>query len=107
MTFSEDLEEEYPRPKLLAIDPWDCGCTECLLGEYKPLRDATPEDIARMLTGHLGNHTGITFTMTATIAAAIPYGRTLLTATTEHEIIASCEHRSWTLPPHLLGFPIL
>ncbi|MGA4995883.1 hypothetical protein [Nonomuraea bangladeshensis] len=59
-----------------------------------------------MLTGTLRNNTNTTFTMTATIAAAIPNGATLRTATTEHEIIVSCEYRSWTVPPHLLGFPI-
>ncbi|TMR92569.1 hypothetical protein [Nonomuraea basaltis] len=106
MTLSEELAESYPRPRLLAIDPWTCGCTECGEGTYKPLREAAPEEIATMLTGDLRNHTGITFTMTATIAAAIPYGGTLRTATTEHEVIISCEYRSWTVSPHLLGIPI-
>ncbi|MFI6536681.1 hypothetical protein ACIBHY_29815 [Nonomuraea sp. NPDC050547] len=100
MTFSEDLAENYPRPKLLAIDPWDCACTECLIGEYKPLRYATPEDIARMLTDHLGNNTGITFSVTA----AIRDGETLATTEIAHQVIVACRYKSWTVEPHLLGF---
>jgi hypothetical protein len=43
--------------KLLAIDPFDCGCTECLTGEYVPLRYATAVQILAMMTGHLRDHT--------------------------------------------------
>jgi hypothetical protein len=42
---------------LLAIDPWDCGCTECLIGEYKPLACATDDDIADLLAGRLRDNT--------------------------------------------------
>ncbi|MEV1178111.1 hypothetical protein [Nonomuraea sp. NPDC049784] len=59
-----------------------------------------------MLTGTLCNNTGTTFTMTATIAAAIPYGGTLRTAATEYEVIVSCEYKSWKMTPRLLGLPI-
>src|SRR5688572_18750208 len=44
-----------PRP--LAIDPWDCGCTECIIGEYKPLAHATDDDIADLLSGRLRDNT--------------------------------------------------
>lgn len=42
--------------KLLAIDPYDCGCTECIIGEYKPLSQATDDDIADLLAGRLRNN---------------------------------------------------
>lgn len=43
--------------KLIAIDPWDCGCTECITGEYKPLSQATDNDIADLLAGRLRDNT--------------------------------------------------
>lgn len=43
--------------RLTAIDPWDCGCTECILGEYKPLAHATDDDIADLLSGRLRDNT--------------------------------------------------
>lgn len=45
-----------------AIDPFDCGCTECLTGEYVPLSMATPENLKGMLSGNIRDHTGIEFT---------------------------------------------
>lgn len=49
----------------IAIDPPTCGRTECITGEYIPLLDATPRQIADMLVGRLGNNTGLEFTITA------------------------------------------
>lgn len=49
----------------IAIDPPNCGCTECITGEYVPLVDATPRQITDMLAGRLGNNTGLTFKITA------------------------------------------
>jgi hypothetical protein len=43
--------------RLLAIDPFDCGCTECGNGEYKPLYLATDDDIADLLAGRLRDNT--------------------------------------------------
>lgn len=45
--------------RLVAIDPADCGCTECLIGEYMPLDSAIndPYTIADLLTGKLGDNT--------------------------------------------------
>lgn len=43
--------------KLLAIDPYDCGCTECIIGEYVPLKYATDDNIADLLSGRLDDHT--------------------------------------------------
>lgn len=53
-------------PRLTAIDPYDCGCTECLTGEYKPLAEATDDDIADMLAGRLADHTGVELEITVT-----------------------------------------
>jgi hypothetical protein len=43
--------------QLLAIDPYDCGCNECCTGEYKPLAQATDDDIADLLAGRLRDNT--------------------------------------------------
>jgi hypothetical protein len=48
--------------KLVAIDPYGCGCTECLVGEYKPLDYATDEELIAMILGELANHTGYEIT---------------------------------------------
>lgn len=42
----------------VAVDPWDCGCTECLTGEYVSLRQATDDNIADLLAGRLASHLG-------------------------------------------------
>ena len=49
----------------IAIDPPNCGCTECITGEYIPVVDATPRQITDMLAGRIGNNTGLEFTITA------------------------------------------
>ena len=40
-------------PKLVAIDPRGCGCTECQTGEYKPIDQATEDDLRRLFLGDL------------------------------------------------------
>jgi len=52
--------------KPIAIDPPNCACTECIVGEYVPLVNATPRQITDMLAGRLGNNTGLTFSITFT-----------------------------------------
>lgn len=42
---------------LLAIDPHDCGCTECLTGEYVPASRATDEQIQQLMLGEIRDHT--------------------------------------------------
>jgi hypothetical protein len=49
--------------ELCAIDPTDCGCTDCITGYSKPLRSATARDIARMITGNLDDRTSGAFTV--------------------------------------------
>lgn len=44
--------------KVLAIDPYHCGCTECIIGEYVPLEQATDDQLIAMILGELANHTG-------------------------------------------------
>lgn len=42
--------------KLIAVDPWDCGCTECMTGEYVSLRGATDENMGDLIAGRLKSH---------------------------------------------------
>lgn len=51
------------QPTLAAIDPKGCGCTECLTGEYKPIDNATRDDILALLEGDLRNNTNGGFTV--------------------------------------------
>lgn len=41
-----------------AIDPPDCGCTDCLIGESVPLSGASDELIRRMIRGEVTDRTG-------------------------------------------------
>jgi len=45
-----------------AIDPPGCGCTECLIGEYVPLDEATAFHVRLMLRGMMHDNTGMEFT---------------------------------------------
>lgn len=40
----------------IAIDPPGCGCTECIIGQYKPLDESTQEQVVDMLAGRIGNN---------------------------------------------------
>lgn len=42
----------------MAVDPANCGCTECLTGQYMPLDQAEAQHIADMLAGNIANNTG-------------------------------------------------
>ncbi|MET9396168.1 hypothetical protein [Kitasatospora sp. NPDC002965] len=53
-----------PKKPPYAVDPHNCGCTECILGDYVSLREATDRQIALLLTGQLGNNTGTEFRIT-------------------------------------------
>lgn len=43
----------------IQIDPIDCGCTECLTGEYVPLNKATEAMIDRMIAYEIGDATAL------------------------------------------------
>ncbi|MFE6967198.1 hypothetical protein ACFVAJ_19040 [Agromyces sp. NPDC057679] len=45
--------------RLLAIDPPKCGCTECIVGEYRPFDEASAFELTLMLDGFLADHTGL------------------------------------------------
>jgi hypothetical protein len=47
--------------RLIAIDPPRCGCTECLVGEYRPLDQATDEDIRALFRGEIRDNTDETW----------------------------------------------
>lgn len=50
-------------PKLRAIDPTGCGCTECLVGEYRPLDQASEAEIKALFLGLLRDHTETRWTI--------------------------------------------
>ena len=52
--------------KVIAIDPPNCACTECITGEYVPLAEATARQITDMLAGRIANNTSMEFKITAT-----------------------------------------
>ncbi|MFS0885272.1 hypothetical protein [Aeromicrobium sp. 179-A 4D2 NHS] len=49
--------------KLLAIDPHNCGCTECLIGEYVPASQATDEQIQMLMLGEIRDNTSDVWTI--------------------------------------------
>lgn len=48
----------YDDVTLLAIDPPGCGCTECIVGQYRPLQNATEAELRALAAGKLRDHTG-------------------------------------------------
>lgn len=46
--------------KIRAIDPYMCGCTECITGEYVPLENAARKHLKRVKSGKARNNTGLT-----------------------------------------------
>lgn len=45
-----------PPPVLLAIDPQDCGCLECLTGEYVPLQAASSDQVLLLLQAKIADN---------------------------------------------------
>ena len=41
-----------------AINPYDCGCTECLVGEYVPLHRMDVDHLRAVVMGDLAWHVG-------------------------------------------------
>lgn len=89
--------------KLIAVDPWDCRCTECITGEYVALREATDENIADLFAGRLGNN----LNSGTEIQFEIVY-RTENGKMTPVEVIARYEHhdgesREWSPDLYRMG----
>ena len=55
--------------RVVQIDPVGCGCTECIVGEYVPLDQATDEQVAAMLRGELSDATGERFDVSVIVTA--------------------------------------
>lgn len=54
---ASEYAEEADMP--IAIDPKDCGCTECITGEYVPLNFASQRKLAAMFLGRVANNTSL------------------------------------------------
>lgn len=92
--------------KLIAVDPWDCGCTECTIGEYVSLRNATDENVADLFAGRLANHlnTGTTLELIMTYETD---GNTLSPSTDgvrARYVHWDGETKEWNIDPYRAGF---
>jgi hypothetical protein len=47
-----------PTKTIDAIDPPGCGCTECITGLYRPIDQASDEELIAMILGEIPNHSG-------------------------------------------------
>lgn len=43
----------------IQIDPPNCGCTECLIGQYVPINHATSRDFDRFVAGVVSDASGL------------------------------------------------
>lgn len=91
--------------KLIAVDPWDCGCTECGTGEYVALRFATDDQIADLFAGRLRNnlHTGTRLELVMTYETD---GNALAPSTdgvTARYVHWDGETKEWEIDPYRAG----
>lgn len=82
--------------RLIAVDPWDCGCTECITDEYVALRFATDENIADLLAGRLRNNLNSGTELEVGVTHAVQSGKLI-----PIHVTVKCEHhdgqtREWT-----------
>lgn len=56
-----DYELNLPEKRPIQIDPYDCGCTECIIGLYVPLQEATYKQLLKMFAGKLMDATSNEF----------------------------------------------
>ena len=82
---------------LIAIDPDTCGCTECLIGEYKQLYRATDDDILNLAKGNLKDNTSAPVTVDYNSYRGV-------TITIADYIYQFPEENVTTLPPRNLAF---
>lgn len=89
-------------PKVIAIDPPGCGCTECIIGEYVPLESANDQQVLGLLTGRIDSHlyegTEVEITSTTTFAV----GEKLSDAIPD-TITVRISGYSWTLAGDVLA----
>lgn len=50
--------------RLAAIDPPGCGCTECMIGEYRPADRATDDELQALFLGLVRDNTSGHWTIT-------------------------------------------
>ena len=84
------------------VDPFGCGCTECLTGLYVPLDRATDEHIVLLINGTLSDATSERITITTTTTSYLSgLGEPTVTVTVTAEYCG----RTWDLSrfagPHL------
>jgi hypothetical protein len=92
--------------KLIAVDPWNCGCTECMIGEYVALHSATDENMADLFAGRLANHlnTGTTLEVVMTYETVNgTMGPRVDSVTVRYEHWNG-ETKEWRVDPYRAGF---
>ncbi|MFJ4680570.1 hypothetical protein [Kitasatospora sp. NPDC088783] len=91
-------------PAVFAIDPPECGCTDCGNGTSVPLNAATDAQVAQLLLGHLANNTSQQFLVRVTTTLPDSDDATFATVA-ETRIEATTAHtgweRAWDLTAHL------
>lgn len=89
--------------KVIAVDPWDCGCTECIIGEYVPLRMATDDQIADLLAGRLRNNLNSGTVLEVTVTHEFTGGRLVLRELTVRYVHWDDSEKEWTPDPYRAG----
>lgn len=82
--------------RLIAVDPWDCGCTECITGEYVALRMADDEQIADLIAGRLRNNLNSGTELEITVTHAVRDGKLNPVGVTVRYEHHDGQSREWT-----------
>lgn len=89
--------------KLIAIDPWDCGCTECITGEYVALRFATDDNMADLIAGRLRSNLNSGTELEISTTYTTDNGKLTPGEITVRYVHWDGSEKSWTPDPYRAG----